>query len=205
MVKISAEDKARVTQAVAQAESVTCAEIVTVLAPASDSYQGYVLLYGLMLGSLISMGLWTAQVLAQFPLLLVVQFAAIVLLQFPWLKRLCIRLVPVHVRHTRAAHRAYEEYLMVSRHVAASAPIVLLYISLAERYVHILHSRSVREKVPDSTWNTVVGEFTASMASVPLAEACERIIRRIAELLAPHFPEHGEKHMERSHVIEIGK
>ena len=85
--------------------------------------------------------------------------------------------VPEKIQYRRAAHRAFEEYLIVSRHVSAATPIVLLYVSLAERYVHILPSRAVREKISDANWNAIVQTLTFSVSSAGAAK-----------LLAAHFP-----------------
>lgn len=206
MVKVlSRADKGAVAQAIAEAEKQTCAELVVVVSPASDAYQSYFLLYGLIIGSAISAGLWAVKLLTAFPLLLVIQIAFMSLFAFvPWLRHLLLWLVPRHTCHHRAAHRAYEEYLIVSRHVSATTPILLLYISLAEHYAHIVPSRSVREKITDETWNAIIKKFTNSLGQISLGIACTQTIRQIAELLAVHFPEIGELHKIKQHVIEAG-
>lgn len=205
MVKpLSPQDKQSIAQAIAEAERATEAEIVAVIAPASDAYQSYIFLYGLLLGSLIATGLWAGKILTGFPLLLAVQLGTVALLMWmPWLHRPCLRLVPKRIRHLRAAHRACEEYLSVSRNIPASIPIVLLYVSLAEHYVHILPSRAVREKIPEERWNTIISEFTASMAAKGLRDAYIGAIRHMAELLTPHFPSRDEANRVSDQVIEI--
>jgi putative membrane protein len=205
MVKpLSPQDKQSIAQAIAEAERPTEAEIVAVIAPASDAYQSYIFLYGLIAGSLIATGLWAGKILTGFPLLLAVQLGAIALLtRVPWLHGLCLRLVPRRIRHLRAAHRAYEEYLSVSRNLPASIPIVLLYVSLAEHYMHILPSRAVRGKIPGEKWNAVIGEFTASMATKGLRDAYIGAVRHMAELLTPHFPSRDETNRVSDQVIEI--
>jgi putative membrane protein len=135
MVKIllSKTDKEAIVQAVAEAERATSAELVTVVAPVSDTYQSYILLYSLIAGSVIDIGLWEAKLVTGFPFLLAIQLAIMtIFFLIPWLRQLFICFVPKRIRHHRAAHRAYEEYMIVSRHVSAGTPILLLYISLAE-------------------------------------------------------------------------
>jgi len=184
-------NKQIIAEAIAEAERATSAEIVAVVSPASDAYRSYILLYGLMLGSLIAIGLWVEKLVTDFPLLLAVQLGVMALLSLlPWLHKPLVRLVPKHIRHRRAAHRAFEEYLFVSRHVSAATPILLFYVSLAERYVYILPSRLVREKIPDKEWDAVVAEFTALTKTVGLERACVNAIRRMAAMLAPYFPPH---------------
>ena len=92
----------------------------------------------------------------------------------------------------------------MSRHVAAATPIVLLYVSVAERYARILTSRSVREKIPDEHWNAVIQELTTTIQSEGLRGACIKAIRHATNLLVLHFPENGETHMHGHHVIQTG-
>lgn len=205
MVKLfSHADREAVAQAIAEAERKTCAELVIVVAPASDIYQDYMLLYGLIAGSTIGFGLWASKTIVIFPFLFAIQLVAMGLLVFiPWLQHLCLRLVPKRIRHHRAAHRACEEYLAVSRHIPAATPIVLLYVSVAEHYAYILTSRLVREKITDERWNSVIREFSGGIRKLGLRDSCINAIKRMAELIAPHFPEGDEVHSFSNHVIEI--
>jgi len=178
-----------IATAITRAKHTTSAEIVAVVSKASDTYQSYVLLYGLMLGSMIAMGLWAERFVTDFPLLLAVQLGVTMMFSLlPWLHKPLVRLVPKHVRYRRAAHRAFEEYLVVTRHISAATPVLLFYVSLAERYAHILPGRSVREKIPDREWDAVIAEFTASMKTAGLERACTGAISRMAAMLAAHFP-----------------
>jgi len=205
MVKhLSRADKNNIAAAIAESERHTSAELAVVIAPASDPYQSFMLLYGLFLGSMVDLGLWEENIVPDFPILLAIQIAAISLLTFaPWLRHLCLRCVPMHIRHHRAGKRAYEEYLIVSRHVSSSVPIVLLYISLAEHYAHILQSRQVREKISDEHWQAIIRELTSSVASTGLAGACIKAVQHSAELLALNFPEQGQPHEHVRHIIEV--
>ena len=190
MVKIlSTDDKKAVAEAIAKAEQITSAELVAVVAPASDAYQSHLQLYGLIIGSSIATFLWAEKIMSAFPLLFAIQLAVMALFSFvPWLRYHMLWLVPKRTRYHRAAHRAYEEYLAVSQHVSADAPIVLLYISLAEHYAHIVTSRSVREKIPTTQWNIIINNVIATIPAEGIESACSKAISHAAELLAPAFP-----------------
>lgn len=185
---VTSDNKSVVAEAITQAEKKTSAKLSVVIAPASDTYQSYFLLYGLVLGSAVSFGLWMKQ-MADFPLLLAVQLAVTAAVAFvPWAQHHFLCLVPRQVRHHHAAHRAYEEYLIASRSAKPEHPLVLLYISLGERYAHVLTSRMVREKIPDSEWNAVIATLTKHMRSEGLQTACKEAIAHAATLLAAKFP-----------------
>lgn len=205
MVKALSKDiKNAIVGAVAEGERRTSAEIVAVVAQVSDGYQGMTMLYGLMLGSVIDLALWAGKGVTAFPELLTIQLLAMTLLTFvPYLRLSCARLVPKPLRHQRAARRAFEEYLSVSRRLPSTTPVVLFYVSLAERYAHILPCRIIRDYVPDATWEIILNEFRFAIAMGNEREAYTKTIGHIADQLAPFFPEMGQGHYSVDDFIEI--
>ncbi len=189
VARISSDVKDAIAAAVTAAKQRTSADIAVMVAPVSDGYQAYVLLYGFAAGSLAAAGLWWSKTIHPFPLLLLVQACAMALFAFvPALRHLCLTLVPRQVLHHHAARRAREEFLFVSRHAPPERPVVLLYVSLAERYAHVLHSRALAPKIPAGTWENFIKLFTDSMKKPGLAAACRLTVDAIAQELAPHFP-----------------
>jgi len=205
MVKIlSDNDKKLIEKAIAEAEQKTCAEIVTVIAPASDAYQSYIMLYGLVIGSIISTLLWKTKLVSAFPLLLLTQLATIAIFSYiPWLRHFLLTFIPRRIRNHRAAHRAYEEYLKISHYASATTPIVLLYISIIEHYTHIITSRLVREKVANTQWEEVINKLTGSIKNEGFQNSCVKAINNSVELLVPYFPANGEKNAISNSVREI--
>lgn len=182
-------DKQKIAAAITEAEKATSAEIVLVVAETSDAYQYYVLLIALSAGSLLSTILWAGNLLTAFPYLLMLQITIIALFSFtPFIRNLCVRLVPKKILQHRAAHRAYGEYITITQKVPASVPVLVLYISLTEHYAHILSDRQVREKLPDTIWDSVIAELTKTVAQKGLADACIEAIEQIAMRLSQHFP-----------------
>jgi putative membrane protein len=186
---VSSEIKDSIAAAVAAAKKRTSADIAVMVAPASDGYQPYALLYGFALGSVAAVALWWTKTVTPFPLLLLVQACTMALIAFvPALRHLCLSLIPKHVLHHHAARRAREEFLFVSRHAPPERPVVLLYVSLAERYAHVLHSRALGPKVPGEAWEGFIKLFTDSAKKPGIAAACQVTVAAMAETLAPHFP-----------------
>jgi putative membrane protein len=190
MVKIlSDEDNAAIGRAVREVEVRTDAEFAAVIAPASSGYTEYVLFDAFILGSLIGLSLWAGDIDISIPIFVIIQLVTMASLIFlPPLRMIFIRLLPKHVLHRHAAKQAGLEFMHLSHHAAASKPIVLLYVSLAERYVHILYSRNVREKIPLSEWNDIVQRLTASMATKGVKESCSAAITEISKLLMKEYP-----------------
>jgi putative membrane protein len=198
MVKpLMQEDKSAIAAAIKQAEARTAADIVVAVVPASDAYLAHRMLWGMALGSVIAALLWGAHVLpGGWPLLVqpLVTLAACFISLWPF--------VPRHLREHRAAQRAYEEFVAVTRHAPPEAPVALLFVSLAERYAHILATRRVQVAVEDAAWDGVIAAFTQTAKRQGLRCACTGAIASIAEILAHAFPYQGAAHALPDEVIE---
>jgi putative membrane protein len=191
--KLSEGDKAEIANAIKIAERRTSAEIVVVIAPASDTYHSYLLLFGFIGGSFLSLALWVSKLIAIFPILLAVQVATMTLACFvPALRRTLICFIPHKVLRHRAGHCAYEEYLNATRHVSSVTPVALLFISIAERYAHIQTSRHVREKISDKIWEQAIKSFTSSVGTNGLKATVITTIQNMANELCIPFPDRGE-------------
>lgn len=200
--KLSDENKKAIYSAIAEAEKETSAEIVFVVAPASDSYQSHIFLFGLLIGSFICALLWGAKIFTAFPLLFMVQIAFISAFSIIHsLRYFFIHFIPRQLLHHLAGHRAYAEYVSISQKLPASIPLVVIYISLAEHYAHILSDRFIREKIPGSVWDSVVSEFTVAITKDGLQDACTATIQKIANILAPHFPAQENENYISDQVI----
>ena len=189
MVKpLSSEDHAFLNDAIKQAERKTSAKISVVVRPASDSYQAYILVYALALGSVSSVMLWHFHVVRDFPWLLSIQLGVVALCDLIHsLNLLFVGLVPRRIRHHQAAHTAMRDYHELHARQAKDAPFVLLFVSLAERYVHVVTSPTVHQRVPDD-WHKVTETFTQSAPRQGVRAACIEAIGRITDILAARFP-----------------
>lgn len=178
-----------VSATVAALEDKTSAKVVVVIAPESDVLREYTLLFSLFVGTVLALVLWKRLVLTSFPDLLLVQVVPIALVLFvPWVHHMMLKLSPKRLVHHHAARRAYEEYILVTHALPPSTPVVLLYISLAERYVHVLASQRVREKVPHEQWEKIVSKFTSSVKGDGLEKTTVEAVGSIGNLLISHFP-----------------
>ncbi len=188
--KLSKETEVAIAAAINDAETRTTAEIALVVSPRSDPYQSFLALHGFALGSIGAMALWLYRPALGFPVYFVVQVAVLLIVLFlPPLQQLFLALVPKKVMHHRAARRAFEEFLIASRHMPAQVPVVLLYVSLAEKYVHTVHSRAVSQKIPAAVWDKIVADFTAAMPVKGLDASCLAAVADMAGVLEANFPE----------------
>ncbi len=65
---------------------------------------------------------------------------------------------------------------------------ILLFISIFEKKVWILADRSIRDKIPQQSWDALVSGLTAKISSKDRCAALCRTITHIGDLLEQHFP-----------------
>jgi putative membrane protein len=189
MAILSAEDRARVSAAVAAAERNTAGEIVAYWGQRSGSYAearaawAFALTVAMAI-ALLLLGpgvpeLWI--VCAQAPLGL----ALYVLLGLPWITRL---IVPARVQREAVGRRARQLFLDLGVSETRDRSGVLVYVSQTERRIEILGDRGIHQHVGDAGWKQLVGELSSSIAKGQAADGLVRVIEKIGAELANKFP-----------------
>jgi putative membrane protein len=189
MAFLSEADLQAVSAAIRAAESRTTGEIVTVVAERADSYS-VVTLAAPALCALVLPGLVApfARLVAAGDLFLVqlALFAALYgLLLIPPIRRL---VVPARVQRSAAGRLAREQFFVRSLHVTHERTGVLIFVSVAERYVEILADAGIDAKVPQAEWQSTVDAFVAEVRSGRVADGFVTAIGQVGERLATHFP-----------------
>jgi len=203
VAKLTEQEKQKISSAIMEAEKLTGAEIAVAVTNASDGYISFAIVIGFMLGSLLSCGVWFFSAITSFPHLFFIQLSSICIFSFvPFLRNACLLIIPKNMKHHRASQRAYAEYMAVSRSVPAEVPVILLYISLAEHYAHIIPGRLINEKIAGKNWDNVINEFTAEIQPASLCDSCINAIRKISTLLEQDFPASKSPNYISDHVIE---
>lgn len=182
-----------ISAAIAEQERRTRAELVTVVAAASDGYRYIPVLWAAIAAMVVPALVYLAGGWTDFVSLYALQvllFAALAvgLRQAPFRHRL----VPRAVRQQRAARLARQQFVAQRLHHTQGRLGVLLFVSVAERYVEILADSGVSEQVPDSQWQAIVARFGEQVASGQVAAGFLQAIAASGELLAAAAPQDGE-------------
>ena len=217
MAFLDESEKAAIAGAIRHAESGTRAEIVTVVAGASDGYR-YIPTLWAALAALAVPGLhhlwhrlveggWShpaeegAALAMLYPVQVLVFLGLGVLFQIP---RYRIWLVPASVKRARAARHAREQFFLQNLHLTAGRTGVLVFVSLAEHYVEILVDEGIAARIDDAEWATTVSGFVEHVRRGEVAKGFEHAIERCRELLWEHFPDEGGKPDELpNHLVEV--
>ena len=179
---------------VSKVETVTDAELVTVLARASDDYRYIPTLWAAMIALLTSGLLSFSPLWLGWFELIIVQgcvFAALALIfRVPALR---YRLVPVSVKKSRAEMMAKRMFLEQGLHHTKGETGILIFVSEAEHYVEILVDRGISERIDNQTWQGIVEDFTINVKAGKVLEGFESCIARVAEVVSEVVPATEEK------------
>jgi putative membrane protein len=168
---LTPEDHRRIRAAAAAVEERTGSRIAIVITRVSDRYALYTIAWA-ALGAFTAGGFAiAARPALTGRALIFVELCVFILLSL-LLDVLPIRLAMVPARAKQAsarnlAHREFAAHLMTEN---SHRMRVLLFISLAERYVEILADHATHVIAPDGTWKRIVDDFVLSMKSDRIAD-----------------------------------
>ena len=202
---IKDEDKARIARAIQEAESRTAGEIVTIIAREADDYPFLPLLWAAGAALLTPLPL----VLLDLPLsaLQIYQIQIVVFLGLGLLTRwrpLKMRLIPRAVKRQRAGRLARAQFVEQGLHHTEGRSGIMIFVSVAERYVEIMADQGINDRVPPGSWDGIVRDFVAKVRAKQTAEAFVLAVERCGALLAEHFPAEPRNPDELpNHLVEL--
>jgi putative membrane protein len=190
-MEFTAEDHAAVAAAVGEAEKHTSAQFVCVLAHASSDYAHVPILWASALAllapwPLIEFTQWSVQRIFLIQLAVFIVFA----LAFSWMP-LRFALVPRAVRRARAHRAALEQFVVRRVAHTKNRSGVLIFVSLAERYVRIIADEGIAAKVQNSEWQAAVDSLVGHMRDGRIVEGFTAAIECCGTVLAAHAPPDG--------------
>ncbi len=189
MALVNRKERKRIQQAVAQAESRTRGEFVTVIAKSADDYFFIPVLWAALLALLLPAPFVLLEIpLTPLRLYLAQLFVFIATASLLLLPPLRYRLVPKFLKRQRAKRLAREQFIAQGVHVTRERAGVLLFVAEAEHYVEILADAGINAKVTPDAWQHIVDDFLAAVRDGRTADGLVGAINACGELLATHFP-----------------
>jgi putative membrane protein len=204
MVLVSETDRRRVAEAITAAEAKTSGEIVAVIAAASASYTYAPFLWAALAAlampfPFIFWTWWPIQHIYALQILVFVVLALI--LMYPPFR---LALVPRSVKHARAHQRAVEQLVAQDLYTDARRTGVLIFVSVAERFVEILADKAIDQRVDKDVWQRIVNDLTGAIARGNAGDGFVRAIGAVGEQLARHFPPApGDRHGLANHLVVL--
>ena len=185
---IDESGKARITAAIQAEEARTAGEIHCVIARRSGDYHLYPLIWAAGIALFTPLALFW---LTRWPALTIyltqiaVFLLAALILSHPWLR---VRMVPRRAREDRAHAEAMRQFSAQGLEKTAERTGVLIFASVAERYVAIIADAGIDEKVSSAVWDEGVILMIAAMRDGRPADGFVAAIQFCGDILAVHFP-----------------
>ena len=208
MLRLTAEDRQKISAAVAAAEAKSSGEIVAVATPISDAYHDVALHWALVpLFAVLAWAAWRPTALVwwydflfggwspdptQSQLLtLLMVFAAlkftIALLILKWMP-LRLFLTPAATKHRRVRRRAIAIFQAAAAGRTSHKTGILIYLSLAERRAEIVADEAILKLTDDHTWGEAMTALLAEVREGKVGEGICAAIERVGAVLSEHFP-----------------
>jgi putative membrane protein len=207
-VYLSEADHARVSAAVAEAESRTAGEIVTVVADRSDGYSDVALAWSAIVAftALIVLALvpdfylwlvdrvldnwqheWTPrEIFALAAVVAIAKFLGMWLIQlWPPLK---FWLVLPPIRTRRTLERAVALFKVGAERRTHGRTGILIYLSMREHRAQIIADEAIAAKVAPETWGEAMATMLAHIGDGRVADGMIAAVEHVGAVLAEHFP-----------------
>jgi putative membrane protein len=185
---ITDADKARIAEAIRQAETKTSGEIFCVIAQHSSDYRLVPLAWAALIAllvpaPLIYFTLWPASVI--YLVQLVAFVAATIGLGQPGLR---FRVVPRRAKHDRAHAEAMRQFFAQGLDRTESRTGVLIFASVAERYAEIVADAGINAKVKPVVWDDAIAALISAIKHGRAGDGFVAAIEQCGVVLAEHFP-----------------
>ena len=207
MLKLSADDHAGVSAAIAAAEAKSDGEIIAIAADQSDAYHDVGLHYAVLVLFLVLaffaiwphqlelwwtrlMG-WTSEPSMRQLLTLLLGFALlkflVVLFILKW-RPLRMLLTPGSTKTRRVRRRAVMLFKTGAERRTIGRTGILIYLSMAERRAEIVGDEAITAVTTPETWGEAMAALVTDVKAGRPADGIVAAIGLIGEVLAQHFP-----------------
>ncbi|HEX6784347.1 MAG TPA: TPM domain-containing protein [Sphingomicrobium sp.] len=208
MLRLTAEDRQKISAAVAAAEAKSSGEIVAVTTPISDAYHDVALHWALVpLFAVLAWAAWAPTALVWWYdflfggwqpdptmsqlLTLLMFFAAlkftVALLILKWMP-LRLALTPPATKHRRVRRRAITVFKAAAERRTAGRTGILIYLSIAERRAEIVADEAILKVTDDHTWGEAMTALIEGVRDGRPADGIVAAIERVGVVLAEKFP-----------------
>jgi len=208
MLRLSDEDHAKVSAAIAAAELHSNGEIVAVATPISDSYHDVALHWALIpLFAVLAWAAWRptaltwwyeflvggwdgeptmSQLLTLLMVLAALKFIFWLLI-LKWMP-LRIALTPGATKERRVRRRAITIFRAAAERRTARRTGILIYLSMAERRAEIVADEAITKVTTPETWGEAMAALLVEVKQGRPADGIVAAIERVGAVLAEHFP-----------------
>jgi putative membrane protein len=186
----SATENEEITRTIQEVELQTSGEVAVMVVEQSDSYPESRILSGVLIGSLLALGI--TDLLLDDSLWGFLPLAATFSLLIAWLVGYLPMVRRIFVSGARleemVREQAVQEFFKQGLYKTRDATGVLFFISLFERRVWVLADQGINEKISPESLQAYAADIASGIKEGRAAEALCLQIRGVGKVLAQHFP-----------------
>lgn len=203
MALLSPQQAKRIAQTIGTVEKTTAGELVVMVLPRSDRYDGPRALITALWTVALAAGailwapwqldpLWIA--FAQLPL------AAAIWMLLGWAPLLRLVLPRSRV-HTAVHARALQAFVERGVHQTRDRSGLLIFLSELEQRVEIIGDSGIHERIGDEGWAARVSHIVTAIRTNRAADGIIEVIEALGQVLAEHFPPRPDDRNELPNTV----
>jgi len=185
--------RADIKKAVEDLEKVTTGEMVCVVAQSSARYIMFPLFWSAFAALLLPLAnplMRALELHEDFEVTFGVQSLAFLLFAALLLcTPLRHKVTPAGVRMTNCHRYAFEQFFVHKLNETNKRTGVMLFVSVAERYVEIVADKGINDKVQPGEWGGIINAFVADVHAGKVHEGFIKAVASCKDVLVKHFPE----------------
>ncbi len=185
---LTPEDDKRITESIRTAEKNTSGEMFCVLMRASSDYRMIPIAWAALVALLVPMPLLYLTRIEATTIYIFQLLTFLIVMLVLLLPAVRLLMVPKRTMQERAHAEAQRQFAAHGLHRTEARTGVLIFVSLAERYVEIVADVGIAAKVQQEVWDRAVKALTMAMKKEKIADGYVEAIGICGEVLAQHFP-----------------
>jgi len=113
-----------------------------------------------------------------------------------------MKFVPKSLARLRASRFAREQFYAQNVHNTVERSGILIFVSVAERYVEIIGDQGINDVIAKNEWRDIVNQFVRDVKSQHLGDGFVTAINSCGDKLTTHFPiRDGDKNELPNRII----
>ena len=202
---LNENQKEQISKEIENLEKLSSAELVAVIAKRSSNYKYVSLIISIFLVFSTSFILFFIKEISTLELL---QYQLLIFmgttLIFEKFDNLILKILPQSYKHQKASLYAKEQFNNLGLNKTKSKQVLMFFVSLDEKYVHILADNKISQEIPNEFWQQLVFEFAEDVKREDFLNGYLKAIRTSKAILIKHFPIKNNDENELSNeVIEL--
>ncbi len=198
-------EKNQISKEIEDLEKQSSAELVAVITKKSSSYKFETILISIIFTLFISIVILLISDISSTKMfqwqIISFMFLYFILYKF---ETILFKVLPKKYKYTKASEYANKQFLNLGLQTTKTKQAIIFFVSIDEKYVEIITDSTIKKRIDNSYWQSIVDEFIKDVKNKQLAKGYLKAIKSCNEILIKNFPIKDNDENELSNdVIEL--